>query len=222
VPDTSRRARPVTAAPSAARLASLPGRPGAWIITHALTAGRHYTAATTTAGRFAERLAAEVRQPTPQSLSVYGSLLLRGAIAAAHAEDRGTSTTLLEEAARAGSRLGSDDNHRWTAFGPVNVLLHRVNVAVRLGDAGAAIDYARKVDLGKLPITERKAAFFVDTAQASPSGTNMTRPTMRSAPPISSPRRRSGPAQPLGTWSATCSRPPRRHYGRTSASSPVS
>jgi hypothetical protein len=29
-----------------------------------------------------------------------------------------------------------------------------------------AIDYARKVDLGKLPITERQAAFFVDTAQA--------------------------------------------------------
>jgi hypothetical protein len=41
-----------------------------------------------------------------------------------------------------------------------------VNVAVRLGDAGAAIDYARKVDLAKLPITERKAAFFIDTAQA--------------------------------------------------------
>jgi tetratricopeptide (TPR) repeat protein len=136
------------------------------IITHALTAGRHYAAATMTAGRFAERLAAEVRQPTPQYLSVYGSLLLRGAIAAAHAEDRGGSTTLLEEAAQAGLRLVGDDNHRWTAFGPVNVLLHRVNVAVRLGDAGAAIDYARKVDLGKLPITERKAAFFIDTAQA--------------------------------------------------------
>src|SRR6185312_6259515 len=100
------------------------------------------------------------------SLSVYGSLLLRGAIAAAHAEDRGASMALLEEAAQAGSRLGSDYNHRWTAFGPVNVLLHRVNVAVRLGDAGAAIDYARKVDLSKLPITERKAALFVDTAQA--------------------------------------------------------
>jgi predicted NAD/FAD-dependent oxidoreductase len=46
------------------------------IITHALTAGRHYQAATTTAARSAEQLAAELRQPTPQSLSVYGSLLL--------------------------------------------------------------------------------------------------------------------------------------------------
>jgi hypothetical protein len=136
------------------------------IITHALTADRHFTAATTTARTFGQRLAAEAREATPEYLSVYGSLLLRGAIAAAYAEDRGASTTMLDEAAQAGSRLGTDYNHRWTAFGPVNVLLHRVNVAVRLGDAGAAIDYARKVDLNKLPITERKAAFFVDTAQA--------------------------------------------------------
>jgi len=63
-------------------------------------------------------------------------------------------------------RLGSDYNHRWTAFGPANVRLHRVNVAVRLGDAGAAIDHARKVNLDLLPITERKASFFIDTAQA--------------------------------------------------------
>jgi hypothetical protein len=159
------------AADRSMRAAAISGDPliigsAARIITHSLTASHHYTAATATASRSAERLAAEVRQPTPQSLSVYGSLLLRGAIAAAHAEDRGASTTLLGEAAQTGSRLGSDDNHRWTAFGPVNVLLHRVNVAVRLGDAGAAIDYARQVDLGKLPITERKAAFFIDTAQA--------------------------------------------------------
>jgi hypothetical protein len=192
------------------------------IITHALTADRHYTAATTTAGRFAQRLATEVQKPTPQSLSVYGSLLLRGAIAAAHAEDRGASMTMLDEAAQAGSRLGSDYNHRWTAFGPVNVLLHRINVAVRLGDAGAAIDYARKVDLGKLPITERKAAFFVDTAQAFTQWGKHEKAYQRCAPPDSSRRRRSGHARPSGTWSATCSRPHRPRYGPTFASSPTS
>jgi hypothetical protein len=80
-----------------------------------------------------------VRKPTPESLSVSGSLLLRGAIAAADAEDRDGSMTLLNEAGQAGSRLGSDYNHRWTAFGPANVLLHCVTIAVRLGDAGAAI-----------------------------------------------------------------------------------
>jgi hypothetical protein len=74
--------------------------------------------------------------------------------------------TLLNEAGQAGPRLGSDHNHWWTAFGPVNVLLHRINVAVRLGDAGSAISYARKLNLDQLTVTERKASFFVDTAQA--------------------------------------------------------
>ena len=136
------------------------------IITHALMADGHYGAASTTAGDYAQRLAADMRDPTPDSLSVYGSLLLRGAIAAAQAEDRDGSLTLLDEAGQAGSRLGSDYNHRWTAFGPANVLLHRVNIAVCLGDAGAAISYARKVNLDQLTVTERKASFFVDTARA--------------------------------------------------------
>jgi hypothetical protein len=126
----------------------------------------HYGAATTMAGSYAQRLAAEVRNPSPESLSVYGSLLLRGALAGANAEDRNGSTTLLDEAGQAGSRLGSDYNHRWTAFGPANVMLHRIHVAVRPGDAGSAINYARRVNLDQLTVTERKASFFVDTAQA--------------------------------------------------------
>jgi hypothetical protein len=136
------------------------------IITHALMADGHFGAATTVASTYAQRLAAHVRNPTQDSLSVYGSLLLRGALAAAHAEDRHGTMTLLNEAGQAGSRLGSDYNHRWTAFGPANVLLHRVNVAVRLGDAGSAIGYARQVNLDQLTVTERKASLFVDTAQA--------------------------------------------------------
>jgi transcriptional regulator with XRE-family HTH domain len=136
------------------------------IITHALMADGHYGAASTTAGDYAQRLAADMRDPTPDWLSVYGSLLLRGAIAAAQAEDRDGSLTLLHEAGQAGSRLGSDYNHRWTAFGPANVLLHRVNIAVCLGDAGAAISHARKVNLDHLTVTERKASLFVDTARA--------------------------------------------------------
>jgi hypothetical protein len=136
------------------------------IITHALMADRHFSAATTVASTYAQRLAADVGSQTPDSLSVYGSLLLRGALAAAQAEDRDGSMTMLNEAGQAGSRLGSDHNHRWTAFGPVNVLLHRISVAVRLGDAGSAINHARRMNLDQLTVTERKASFFIDTAQA--------------------------------------------------------
>ena len=136
------------------------------IITHALMADGHFDSATSTASQFAERVESDVQQASAASLSVYGSLLLRGAIAAGYAEDRAAATTMLDEAAAAASPLGVDYNHRWTAFGPVNVVVHRVNIAVSLGDAGQAIEHARKVNLDLLPITERRAAFLVDVARA--------------------------------------------------------
>ena len=136
------------------------------IITHALMADGHYGAATETASTYAQQLGIAISHPTPDSRSVYGSLLLRGAIAAGMAENRGAAATLLDEAGEAGSHLDADYNHRWTAFGPANVMLHRINIAISLGDAGAAIDEARRVDIDKLPITERKASFLIDTARA--------------------------------------------------------
>ncbi|WP_143082112.1 helix-turn-helix domain-containing protein [Nonomuraea wenchangensis] len=136
------------------------------IITHALMDGGHHHAATGTARSAAERMAADLTEPTPDDLSIYGSLLLRGAIAAADTGNRHNTAELLDEAAEAGNRLGQDANHMWTAFGPNNVLCHRVNVALRFGDAGTAIDYARQVDLDQLPINERKATLLLDTSRA--------------------------------------------------------
>lgn len=136
------------------------------IITHALMADDHFGAATTAASQYAQRLPASGSDATPEALSVYGSLLLRGAIAAARAEERDGSMTLLDEAGQAAAQLSGDDNLRWTAFGPANVLAHRVHVAVLLGDAGSAISHARQMNLDQLTVTERKASFFVDTAQA--------------------------------------------------------
>jgi hypothetical protein len=93
-------------------------------------------------------------------------LLLRGAIAAARTGNRHAIAELLDEAAATGERLGHDGNHMWTAFGPNNVLCHRVNVALSLGDAGTAIDYARQAHIDKLPINERKATLLLDTSRA--------------------------------------------------------
>jgi hypothetical protein len=114
----------------------------------------------------AARFDHDVSAHDPESLSVYGSLLLRGAIAAAQHENRGGAGELLTEAEGAAARLGDDLNLRWTAFGPTNASLHRVNIAVTLGDAGTEIDVARTVDLGRIDVTERKATFLMDTARA--------------------------------------------------------
>lgn len=136
------------------------------IITHAMMNSKHYKAATDTASTLAAQLDRDVSTHGPESLSVYGSLLLRGAIASAQNDDRRGAYELLTEADEAAARLGEDRNLRWTAFGPINASLHRVNVAVTLGDAGTAIDVARTVDLGKIDVTERKASFLMDTARA--------------------------------------------------------
>src|SRR5216683_1506146 len=78
------------------------------IITHALMADGYYGAATSTASSYALQLGSAVKDPTPTSLSVYGSLLLRGALAAGMAENRGDAATLLHEAGETGSQLGAD------------------------------------------------------------------------------------------------------------------
>lgn len=136
------------------------------IVTHALMGSKHYKVATDTASTLAARFDHDVTVHDPESLSVYGSLLLRGSIAAAQHDNRGEADELLTEAEDAAARLGDDLNLRWTAFGPTNASLHRVNIAVTLGDAGTAIDVARTVDLGRIDVTERKASFLMDTARA--------------------------------------------------------
>jgi hypothetical protein len=136
------------------------------IITHALMSGGHLAAAVSTTSSHAARLDRDVSCHTPESLSVYGSLLLRGAIAAAQHDQRATAYELLDEADDAAQRLGTDSNLRWTAFGPINVKLHRVNMAVTLGDAGTAVDVARRIDLRTITVTERKASLLIDTSRA--------------------------------------------------------
>jgi hypothetical protein len=136
------------------------------IVTHTLMSSGHLPAAITTARNHTARLDREIGTQTPESLSVYGSVLLRGAIAAALHDERGTAHELLAEAADAARRVGTDANLRGTAFGPVNAKMHQVNVAVTLGDAGTAIDLARQIDLTAITVTERKASLLIDVARA--------------------------------------------------------
>ncbi|TQN28679.1 hypothetical protein FHX37_4039 [Haloactinospora alba] len=136
------------------------------VIIRALTKDRCYRTATELATTTAERVEQETDNPSSGSLSVYGALLLSGSIAAAQHEDRRQAYALLDEAETVGRRLGGDHNHHWTAFGPTNVLLHRVNAAVTLGDAGSAIDYARRIHPDTIDVMERKVTLFVDAARA--------------------------------------------------------
>ncbi|WP_160050970.1 helix-turn-helix domain-containing protein [Nocardiopsis sp. FR4] len=101
----------------------------------------------------------------PRMLSVYGTLLLPGAVAAARSGDRATATAYLEEAEKTAEQLGRDANHLWTAFGPTNVVLHRVTVASSLGDPRAVLRLGTRVDTTGLPV-ERRVRHLFELAQA--------------------------------------------------------
>ncbi|HZQ78110.1 MAG TPA: helix-turn-helix transcriptional regulator [Acidimicrobiia bacterium] len=71
----------------------------------------------------------------------------------------------LKVAENLAKRLGGDRNDYGTEFGPTNVKLHQVAVAVELGNAAEALDLARRVDPAALS-PERQARFLVDVARA--------------------------------------------------------
>lgn len=136
------------------------------IVTHVLMDSRRYDDAEMLARRTGEKLSSGWGSPADDVLAVYGSLLLRGAIAAAQRGNASSAGELLREAEDAGHRLGADSNLRWTAFGPTNVRLHQITVATALGNAGDALRHAKAVQVDKIPITERRATFFINIAAA--------------------------------------------------------
>jgi transcriptional regulator with XRE-family HTH domain/tetratricopeptide (TPR) repeat protein len=136
------------------------------IMAHALARNGHTQHAIAVAQRAAQQLERDHSLTSPDAASVYGALLLQAAVAAARLDDRDTASTLLDEGKRAAARLGHDGNHQWTGFGPTNVLVHRVNVALTLGDAGTAVNLAHTIDVGRVQIIERKVSLYLDIAQA--------------------------------------------------------
>lgn len=116
----------------------------------------------------ANRLAPARDPAQGDRLSVYGMLLLNGAMAAARIGDSATVRDLLCGAEQASLELGGDYNHYWTSFGPTNVQLHRCATAVELGDGRTAVDTHERlinpVGFNAL-LPERRAHHFLDIAR---------------------------------------------------------
>jgi tetratricopeptide (TPR) repeat protein len=102
---------------------------------------------------------------SPEVLSLWGAFHLVLAIAAARDNDRAQAHEHLRLAQEIADRIGEDRNDFGTEFGPTNVALHAVGVAVELGDAGEAIDLSRSIDQERLS-AERQARYLLDLAQA--------------------------------------------------------
>ena len=103
---------------------------------------------------------------TPRNLSMWGSLLLTAAVAAARHGQEPEAWELLGEA-RAGSRmLAGDHADIFSIFGPTNVAIHAVQVAVELRNGADGVRRSRDVDPDRLPasLAERRGQYLIDVA----------------------------------------------------------
>ncbi|GAA1412097.1 helix-turn-helix transcriptional regulator [Kitasatospora putterlickiae] len=103
--------------------------------------------------------------PSPEALSVLGSLHLVLALAAARAGQREQARKELADAREVAALLGEDRNDFNLEFGPTNVEIQAVSAAVDLGDAGEALDLGRRIDAGRLS-PERMSRLLVDLGRA--------------------------------------------------------
>jgi transcriptional regulator with XRE-family HTH domain len=109
--------------------------------------------------------AEQLRTVTPDTTAafhaMYGQLLAVASYTAAIRDDRDTAWTLLAEAEQPAYAAGTS-----ARFNATEIAVYRIGVAHKLGDYGAAVDYARKVDPRSITDAERRARYWEDTALA--------------------------------------------------------
>jgi len=97
-----------------------------------------------------------------------GAALLSAAAASARRGDRREAQTALRAADVCTVELHEERCDLGTVFGPTNVAIHQVAVAVELGDAPEAMRHVPKVNLNQMSsqLTERRARFLIDVARS--------------------------------------------------------
>jgi transcriptional regulator with XRE-family HTH domain len=102
----------------------------------------------------------------PPGLSVLGAVHLRAAIMAARGGQAGAAWEHAGSAREVASRLGRDTRDYGLLFGPTNVAIHEVAVAVELGDADQAIRHGANLTLPNDLPRERSSHHFIDLSRA--------------------------------------------------------
>jgi transcriptional regulator with XRE-family HTH domain len=138
---------------------------GAFRLVLVFLAARHYDQAEETARTAADALQPRADEGDPQAMSLWGALTLQRAVIASRRNEPGTAYDQLERASEVAARLGEGRNDYNTEFGPANVALHEIAVAVELGDAGRALRVTASVDTSGLS-PERQARMLIDVARA--------------------------------------------------------
>ncbi|MBZ3909699.1 helix-turn-helix domain-containing protein [Streptomyces acidiscabies] len=133
---------------------------------HVLVREKHTAQAVNMVRHTADQLTGSYDQRSPRYLAAVGLLLLRGATAASRNGDRDTTQGFLTEAKEVARYVSFDRPDAWANFSPTNVALHEISAAVSFGDAGIALETARPLMRRHIPVPERRAALWVETARA--------------------------------------------------------
>ena len=126
---------------------------------------RHFDQAAHVSATAAEALRPLAASGHVEAVALRGALTLQRAVAAAKLDQAGDAYACLQQAREMAEQVGSGRNDYNTEFGPLNVNLHEVAVAVDLGDAGIALRAAENVDASALSV-ERRTRFHVNVARA--------------------------------------------------------
>lgn len=138
---------------------------GAFRLALVFQSARHFDQVIHTATAAAAVLKPRAHRDDPQALSLFGAFHLQLAVAAARQNEADRAEKHLRIARTTAQRLGVDRNDYETEFGPTNVSVHEVAVAVELGDAGQALRIAETIDASTLS-PERRARLLIDVARA--------------------------------------------------------
>jgi transcriptional regulator with XRE-family HTH domain len=138
---------------------------GAFRLVIVFLGARYYAQAEETARTAADALWHLADGGPPEAMSMWGALTLQRAVVAAHLGDAVAAYGFLDRVRPAAERVGAGRNDYNTEFGPANLALYEIAVAVELGDAGRALRAADTVDVSALS-AERRARMLIDLARA--------------------------------------------------------
>lgn len=137
----------------------------AWNVGMILAAQGHTEVVVKLAQDAAAMLEPTLATATPQRMSIFGALQLQRAMQFARLGDESNAMKALEIAERIAAKVGERNDFR-TVFGPTNVGIYRVCLAVELSRPGEAIRAAQQCDVSVLPSVERRLSYFVELARA--------------------------------------------------------
>ncbi|WP_039785994.1 MULTISPECIES: helix-turn-helix domain-containing protein [Actinoalloteichus] len=104
---------------------------------------------------------------SPAATSVWGNLHLKSALALARSGDLTAADEHWREAQEAAQLLGEDRDDYRLAFGPTNVAIWSVSLAVEAGDATSARVRAQKVRVPRHAPAERVGRYWIDLGRAA-------------------------------------------------------